>query len=1123
MEAQTLLSDLREEVSCSVCSEIFTDPKQLPCLHSFCLHCLKQWHQASQNILNNPQDTIICPNCRALTSVPGSSELEDLPTSFYLKGLVDVVAIKESKNTQVTCGNCDEKSSEASYCFQCCIFYCRKCVTAHNTMRGIKDHRVLALKEFKDLDYEDVLKRPAFCPKQRHQKEELKYFCTNCQMTVCQTCSSLEHSGHALEHIEDEAKRQKIEVKTLLKIQRQNLEAKKNMGGQLDEDYVKVIQQGKDIKARVQEFTKTLIEVIEARKEHFCAAVDHQIEGSLESLTTRKSKVVDDIKEIESLLEKAEKLLARGMNAEIIQLKKSLETICKQASQTESLCREPSGILALVFVENAKLLDNVKSAEIGSLEMPHHTTNGQSLTESTEQDEAFAGDEAGFILNPKTTEVICRKQLKRSDRGWVRPNELSKSGNEEELKTDQEVFRKVRSILNKLTPQKFQTLTQQLIDLCEDIDTPKRLERFVDLIFEKAIDEAAYSTAYANMCRCLIPTKVVVKTVAGKKDVTFRKVLLNRCQKEFEEGKSAEKRINEKMEKLVGERLNGEDPQVKKTELANEELQAKHRALGNIRFIGELFKLKMLTARITRDCVVKLLERSDETSFECLCVLLVAIGKDLDHVDAKPRVNQYFEHIKKVIQARITSSRVRFMMQDIVDLRNNNWVPRREDNKPNTIDEIHREAAMQATKTQRGSIDAWKSCQPGNIPQTDEYRPNEGRGRRNVKVVRFQRSQKRSNWDPSWRSRKGASVAAAAELSEEEMSRKALSIIDEYLNIKDMKEAAKGLRELQSPSTHHMFVNVAFSHALEKKVSERNATGKLLLFLLCDGVLTAQQYVKGLDRIFETVEDREIDVPHLWKYLGELMGPTAFEGNLNLDELFKSMSKYVPKHKAAKLFAHMLLTATNCMSRERLSAILNRYGVTLKDFFETEQEAREFAKERNIEFALGQERWQSQISHSSTSEEIQEELGTLILNRKARNEEVLEWIEENVSSADTKKAPFVRALVTVVCEAALQREEDGSCRCNISKLRDRKRLLQRYIDDDSNIKLQALYAVQALFVRLHHPPGFVNSYFGCLYDEEIITEDAFNAWESSSDDELGTGVAIIAASEFFRRVRSALE
>ena len=40
------------------------------------------------------------------------------------------------------------------------------------------------------------------------------------------------------------------------------------------------------------------------------------------------------------------------------------------------------------------------------------------------------------------------------------------------------------------------------------------------------------------------------------------------------------------------------------------------------------------------------------------------------------------------------------MMQDIVDLRNNNWVPRREDNNPKTIDQIHKEAADQAKKTQ---------------------------------------------------------------------------------------------------------------------------------------------------------------------------------------------------------------------------------------------------------------------------------------------------------------------------------------------------------------------------------------------------------------------------------------
>ena len=41
------------------------------------------------------------------------------------------------------------------------------------------------------------------------------------------------------------------------------------------------------------------------------------------------------------------------------------------------------------------------------------------------------------------------------------------------------------------------------------------------------------------------------------------------------------------------------------------------------------------------------------------------------------------------------------------------------------------------------------------------------------------------------------------------------------------------------------------------------------------------------------------------------MGPTAFDGNLNLDELFKCVLKYVSKPKAAKLFAYMLQSATS--------------------------------------------------------------------------------------------------------------------------------------------------------------------------------------------------------------------
>ena len=70
-------------------------------------------------------------------------------------------------------------------------------------------------------------------------------------------------------------------------------------------------------------------------------------------------------------------------------------------------------------------------------------------------------------------------------------------------------------------------------------------------------------------------------------------------------------------------------------ELQESKDKARRRSLGNIKFIGELFKLKMLTEAIMHDCVLKLLKNHDEESLECLCRLLATIGKDLDFEKAK--------------------------------------------------------------------------------------------------------------------------------------------------------------------------------------------------------------------------------------------------------------------------------------------------------------------------------------------------------------------------------------------------------------------------------------------------------------------------------------------------------
>ncbi|KAG8002241.1 Eukaryotic translation initiation factor 4 gamma 1, partial [Nibea albiflora] len=230
------------------------------------------------------------------------------------------------------------------------------------------------------------------------------------------------------------------------------------------------------------------------------------------------------------------------------------------------------------------------------------------------------------------------------------------------------------------------------------IDTEERLKGVIDLTFEKAISEPDFSVAYANMCRCVMGLKVESADKPGN-TVNFRKLLLNRCQKEFEKDKDDDEIFEKKQKELEATSV-AEDKQRLIEELQDAKDKARRRSLGNIKFIGELFKLKMLTEVIMHDCIVKLLKNHDEESLECLCRLLSTIGKDLDFEKAKPRMDQYFNQMEKIIKERKTSSRIRFMLQDVLDLRRNNWVPRRGDQGPKTIDQIHKEAELEEHREQ---------------------------------------------------------------------------------------------------------------------------------------------------------------------------------------------------------------------------------------------------------------------------------------------------------------------------------------------------------------------------------------------------------------------------------------
>ena len=274
-------------------------------------------------------------------------------------------------------------------------------------MRDKTGHRALSVREFQDKDFEDVLKRPVFCSRQGHQKEELKYYCKECETALCQTCVILYHGGHVLKLIEEEAETKRPEIKSVIETQRQNIKAKMNIVSQLDEDCAIMIQQTEVLKRDVQRFADNLIKTIQAKVQNIITTVEGRTKESIESLTAKRNEIQKQINVIESSLEEADKLFQRSTNVEVVQLKKKMQKIFEGVDEGEVIARDPGTVEALVFIKNKKILDVVNGEDIGSLEKLYRTKASESLAEGEGLKEGTVARKAQFNLITRNAE---RKQ-----------------------------------------------------------------------------------------------------------------------------------------------------------------------------------------------------------------------------------------------------------------------------------------------------------------------------------------------------------------------------------------------------------------------------------------------------------------------------------------------------------------------------------------------------------------------------------------------------------------------------------------------------------------------------------------------------------------------------------------
>ncbi|XP_034101477.1 tripartite motif-containing protein 45 [Drosophila albomicans] len=253
-----------EDLKCAICMDVYTDPRTLHCLHSFCLQCLASeqlreevnWEDRSsysmrsstpelatvsparqrgasfslrskksmdRMVLRTKIDAknsasfaseadnmrcIGCHICQYVTELPAVGGVRQLPQNFMLVRRIEALRLQAGDDviSRVWCSLCSDEISATYHCISCTLNLCSLCKEAHERQRSTANHHLRNIME---------LRRAR---KQKQQQLglgdsshlllkcglhgfELKAFCVPCQQLACSDCLVLQHRNHRHETV----------------------------------------------------------------------------------------------------------------------------------------------------------------------------------------------------------------------------------------------------------------------------------------------------------------------------------------------------------------------------------------------------------------------------------------------------------------------------------------------------------------------------------------------------------------------------------------------------------------------------------------------------------------------------------------------------------------------------------------------------------------------------------------------------------------------------------------------------------------------------------------------------------------------------------------------------------
>ena len=395
---ESLLKNIKEQVTCSICLDTYTEPKIMSCFHTFCCKCLEKHARVSQK-----EGKFRCPVCQAAIDLPEGNRFDRLPNSFFHSSLLSLLSIRQSGDaSSITCSQCRKTNPQMYYCFDCGRFMCLDCFNAHQLLSAtFEGHKVTPVKDFKVEDYEAVLKRQPFCSQEFHEREVTRFFCLECQVCICQICTVTDHQNHKVVLLDKAALEEKDNIMCGAKLIRNKESELCEVIKQFEETISKLDSNVATAQREVSRVAEEVIAEIREREREAIDSLEATRVSRLERINSPKQEVESLVKQMNQAATFAENLVKNGSSSHVMQIKETLEQKFEELRGVEVPRHQQETFVK--FSEAPRLVD----WKLGVIEVTRSRLEGL--------DQSFqAGVEAELTLYAKTSEgePISRDDLK---------------------------------------------------------------------------------------------------------------------------------------------------------------------------------------------------------------------------------------------------------------------------------------------------------------------------------------------------------------------------------------------------------------------------------------------------------------------------------------------------------------------------------------------------------------------------------------------------------------------------------------------------------------------------------------------------------------------------------------